>query len=161
MDEGKITDSQGRKVDFSNVVLIMTSNLGASSDLSADQAREKVQQAIKSHFRSEFINRIDEVVVFEPLTKEAIKRVVSIQLDGTRRRLTEQQIALVVSQPGINALAEAGYSPDFGARPVKRVIQKEIIDPISMGILQGLYPQETTIYVEADENNKVTLRAEA
>ena len=161
MDEGNITDSQGRKVDFSNVVLIMTSNLGASSDLSADQAREKVQQAIKSHFRPEFINRIDEVVVFEPLTKEAIKRVVSIQLDGTRRRLTEQQIALVVSQPGINALAEAGYSPDFGARPVKRVIQKEIIDPISMGILQGLYPQETTIYVEADENNKVTLRAEA
>lgn len=160
MDDGRVTDGQGRTVDFSNVVLIMTSNLGAS-DIKDKTLREaSIHNAIKEHFRPEFINRIDEVVVFNSLTEEDILKVVGIQLENVRGRLSKQQISLVVTERGMKSIAHHGFSPDFGARPVKRVIQKQIVDPVAMGILQGLYPVGTNIIVDADENGNIALSAE-
>jgi ATP-dependent Clp protease ATP-binding subunit ClpB len=136
LDDGRLTDGQGRTVDFSNTVLVMTSNLpGEPIDF----------------FKPEFVNRIDEIVRFHALTRADIERIVDIQLGGLSRRLSERRLSLEVSPAARHLLAEKGYDPQFGARPLRRVIQREVGDAVAMAILEGTYPEGSTIHVDATE----------
>ncbi len=133
MDDGRLTDGQGRTVDFTNTVVIMTSNLGAGGDETA------VRAAVQAHFRPEFVNRIDEIVVFHSLDESHIAQIVVLAVAQLRERLAERGLGLELSDGAIAYLARTGFDPDFGARPLKRVIQKEIADPLAMGMLDGNY----------------------
>ena len=144
LDDGRLTDSQGRTVDFKNTVLIMTSNLGSQDILEAQQRnmdyegmRALVLKEIQQHFRPEFLNRVDEVVVFHPLTREELAKIVDIQLTRLRARLTDRRITLELTPAAIAELAARGYDPVYGARPLKRLIQHEIETPLSRLIIQG------------------------
>jgi ATP-dependent Clp protease ATP-binding subunit ClpB len=144
LDDGRLTDSQGRTVDFKNTVLIMTSNLGSQEILEAQQRnldyegiRAVVLKEIQQHFRPEFLNRVDEVVVFHSLTREELAQIVEIQLDRLRTRLADRRLILELSPDAVNALAARGYDPVYGARPLKRLIQQEIETPLSRLIIQG------------------------
>jgi ATP-dependent Clp protease ATP-binding subunit ClpB len=144
LDDGRLTDSQGRTVDFKNTVLIMTSNLGSQDILEAQQRnmdyedmRALVLKEIQQHFRPEFLNRVDEVVVFHPLTRDELAKIVDIQLTRLRARLTDRRITLELTPAAIAELAARGYDPVYGARPLKRLIQHEIETPLSRLIIQG------------------------
>ncbi len=143
MDDGRLTDGQGRTVDFTNTVLIMTSNLGAGGD------EAQVLAAVQNHFKPEFVNRIDEIVVFQKLTRADIARIVDIQVDSLRGRLAVRNLGLELAPAAGEHLARVGYDPDFGARPLKRVIQRELADPIALAVLQGDYGEGDTIEVDA------------
>ena len=170
-DDGRLTDGQGRTVNFRNAIMILTSNIG-SEYLAADQAgtaddgerreiseqtREKVMDALKREFRPEFLNRLDEVVLFRPLGREQITRIVGLQLEDLRKRLARQEIGLEVTQEGLERIADMGYDPVYGARPVKRVIQRELETAIARRIVAGECPPQSTIVVSADETG-ITLR---
>src|SRR5712675_55109 len=140
LDDGRITDGQGRTVDFKNTVLIMTSNIGSQfiMEESSHQARERlVLDALRQHFRPEFLNRIDDIIIFDRLTEEDLKKIVEIQLKRLVRRLENQKITLELSDAAKAFVASQGYDPVYGARPLKRAIQKYILDPLSMEILEG------------------------
>ncbi|MDH4360997.1 MAG: ATP-dependent chaperone ClpB [Nitrospirota bacterium] len=144
LDDGRLTDSQGRTVDFKNTVLIMTSNLGSQDILEAQQRnmeyegmRALVLKEIQQHFRPEFLNRVDEVVVFHPLTRDELAKIVDIQLTRLRARLTDRRMTLELTPAAIADLAARGYDPVYGARPLKRLIQHEIETPLSRLIIQG------------------------
>jgi len=145
LDEGRLTDGQGRTIDFKNAVLIMTSNLGSqviqerlSSGGTLDKAtRAEVFEQVKAHFRPEFLNRVDELVIFEPLKLEDIAQVVDLQLGRLRQLLTEKRLTLTLSDGARKFLAAEGYDPVYGARPLKRAIQKHLQDPLAMKILSG------------------------
>ncbi|MCA9461933.1 MAG: ATP-dependent chaperone ClpB [Nitrospira sp.] len=144
LDDGRLTDSQGRTVDFKNTVLIMTSNLASQDILDAQQRnmdyegiRAVVLREIQQHFRPEFLNRVDEIVVFHPLKKEELAQIVEIQLDRLRGRLADRQISLELSPAAVHDLAERGYDHVYGARPLKRLIQHQIETPLSRLIIQG------------------------
>ncbi|MDQ3547304.1 MAG: ATP-dependent chaperone ClpB [Chloroflexota bacterium] len=139
LDDGRLTDGQGRTVDFRNTVIIMTSNLGSSYLLSQndDEARGRVMEALQANFRPEFLNRIDELVIFKPLSREQIGSIVEIQLERVRDRLKERGITLQLTGEARDWIANRGYDPTFGARPLKRVIQKELLDPLAMKLLTG------------------------
>src|SRR6185503_9022542 len=133
LDDGRLTDSQGRTVDFKSTVLIMTSNIGSPQILEAQQngssyedVRAVVIGELRRHFRPEFLNRVDETVVFHPLQTDQLTKIVEIQLERLRSRLAERRITLVLSQPALRHLSERGYDPVYGARPLKRLIQQEI-----------------------------------
>jgi len=150
LDDGRLTDGQGRTVDFRNCVIIMTSNLG--SELWFKQAgwvsRDQITQILQAHFRPEFLNRIDEIVVFHPLGREHLAKIVEIQLQHLTRLLAGQRYTLDVSPEAKLYLADVGYDPDFGARPLKRAIQRELQDPLAMKILSGEFHTGDTIRVE-------------
>ncbi|HGG60883.1 MAG TPA: AAA family ATPase, partial [Gammaproteobacteria bacterium] len=164
LDDGRLTDGQGRTVDFRNTVIVMTSNLG--SDLIQSMAGESQYEAMKAavmnvvgtHFRPEFINRIDEVVVFHPLGQEEIKKIASIQLRYLNDRLAERDLSIEFSDAALAKLAEAGYDPVYGARPLKRAIQHEVEDPLAQSILAGEFLPGQTIRVEV-EGDKLAFRA--
>ncbi len=141
LDDGRLTDGQGRVVDFKNTVLIMTSNIGSSAitEFAGDDAaiRSRVMEAMQAHFRPEFLNRLDEIIIFRNLTLEDTKRIVEIQLRGLTRRLAERGIALELTDQAKALMAHKGYDPVYGARPLKRALQKEIIDPLALRILNG------------------------
>jgi ATP-dependent Clp protease ATP-binding subunit ClpB len=139
LDDGRLTDGHGRTVDFRNTVIIMTSNLGNELWMGAKQevTRETITQVLQAHFRPEFLNRIDEIVVFHPLTREHIAEIVDIQLRRIVALLAERGYTLEVTEAAREYLAEVGYDPDFGARPLKRAIQKELQDPLALHILSG------------------------
>ncbi len=144
LDDGRLTDSQGRTVDFKNTVLIMTSNLGSQDILESQQRnmdyedmRALVLKEIQQHFRPEFLNRVDEVVVFHPLTREELAKIVDIQLTRLRARLTDRRMTLELTPAAVAELAARGYDPVYGARPLKRLIQHEIETPLSRLIIQG------------------------
>ncbi len=134
LDDGRLTDGQGRTVDFRNTIVIMTSNLGAAvfqdPTASPEEREEKVLADVRAHFRPEFVNRIDEVVVFDALSREDIVKIVEIQLRGLQRRLADRKLTLELTDEATTYLANAGYDPNFGARPLKRLIQREIQDPL-------------------------------
>ncbi len=154
LDEGRLTDSQGRTVDFKNVVLIMTSNLGAGGD------KQEVLDAVKRHFRPEFINRIDELVVFEALTRKDIGAVVDLQLARLKRLLTEKRLTLELTAKAREFLADQGYDPAYGARPLKRAIQKYLQDPLALKILGGELVPGDTVKVDA-AGEQLTFAAQA
>ena len=143
LEDGRLTDSQGHTVDFKNTVIVMTSNLG--SDLIQEQSetgdydlmKAKVMDIVSHHFRPEFINRIDEIVVFHALAQEHIKGIAAIQCDRVKKRLAEKDIHLEVDDQALAKIAKAGFDPVYGARPLKRALQNLVEDPLSVKILQG------------------------
>jgi ATP-dependent Clp protease ATP-binding subunit ClpB len=154
LDDGRLTDGHGRTVDFRNAVVIMTSNLGSAvfqdTTVPTDARRDAVLATVRGTFRPEFVNRIDEIVVFEPLGREQIEAIVDIQVEQLRRRLAERKLTLVLTPQARAWLARVGYEPAFGARPLKRLIQREIQDPLALKIISG----------EIHEGDEVTLDAE-
>ena len=148
LDDGRLTDGQGRTVDFRNTVIIMTSNLGSSYMLAGDDdARARVMEALQANFRPEFLNRIDEIVIFKPLAREQIAAIVDIQLERVRARLKERDITLSLTPEAREWIANRGYDPAFGARPLKRVIQKELLDPLALKLLAGEIRDRETLIV--------------
>jgi ATP-dependent Clp protease ATP-binding subunit ClpB len=151
LDDGRLTDGQGRTVDFRNTVIIMTSNLGNQLwEGGKTVSREEITKVLQAHFRPEFLNRIDEIVIFHPLGKEHLGGIVTIQLKRVSRLLVDKGYQLEVSQPARDYLAEIGYDPDFGARPLKRVIQRELQDPLALKILAGEFKEGDVIEVDRD-----------
>ena len=163
LDDGRLTDSHGRTVDFRNTVIIMTSNLG--SHLIQEMAGVKDYEAMKTavmevvgqHFRPEFINRIDETVVFHPLGKEQIREITNIQIRRVAKRLAEQDIQLEVTDKALDLLGEAGFDPVYGARPLKRAIQHLLENPLAERLLKGEFGPGDTIVVDA-ENGEIVFR---
>jgi ATP-dependent Clp protease ATP-binding subunit ClpB len=181
LDDGRLTDSQGRTVDFRNTIVIMTSNLGSdayqlgqrfrseagrgglpmlSAPPSAEQVHERVMEAVREHFRPELLNRIDEVVIFRALGLEQISAIVNIQLGGLRKRLAERKIVLDLTPAAQELLAREGYDPVYGARPLKRTIQKEIVQPLAMALLRGDFRDGDTIVADAQGTALAFRRAE-
>jgi ATP-dependent Clp protease ATP-binding subunit ClpB len=158
LDDGRITDGQGRTVDFKNTVIIMTSNIGSQfiMEESTPAARERlVMDALRQHFPPEFLNRIDDIIIFDRLTEEELKKIVEIQLKRLVRRLENQKITLELSDAAKAFVASHGYDPVYGARPLKRAIQKYILDPLSMEILEGKIGEGQRVKVEA-KNESLT-----
>jgi len=154
LDDGRITDGQGRTVDFKNTVIIMTSNIG-SQFITEEESREArsrlVMDALRQHFRPEFLNRVDEVIIFDRLSEDDLKKIVEIQLGRLTKRLEQQKIMLDLSDSAKELLAREGYDPVYGARPLKRTIQKEILDPLSLDILEGKFHEGQRIRVDAKD----------
>jgi ATP-dependent Clp protease ATP-binding subunit ClpB len=157
LDDGRLTDGQGRTVDFRNTVIVMTSNLGSGriQELAGEEnyarMKSEVMEIVGQHFRPEFINRIDDVVVFHPLEAEHIRKIVDIQLEYLRRRLAERDIALVLEPAARDRLAQAGFDPVYGARPLKRAIQQQLENPLAQRILRGDFGPGDTIRVGASD----------
>lgn len=149
LDDGRLTDGQGRTVDFRNTVVIMTSNLGNQlwMDGKKDVPRDQLNRILQSHFRPEFLNRIDEIIVFHPLAREHIKQIVDLQLKRLAKLLLEKGYTLEVDEAAKEYLAEVGYDPDFGARPLKRAIQRELQDPLALEVLAGKFHEGDIIKV--------------
>jgi ATP-dependent Clp protease ATP-binding subunit ClpB len=152
LDDGRLTDGQGRTVDFKNTVLIMTSNIGSQSIIDPkmkDADKEKaVKEALKNHFRPEFINRIDEVVIYKSLGKEQISGIVKLQLDIVEERLKAKRLNIEYSPEAVSYIAELGYDPIYGARPLKRVIQTELLNPLAKAMISGQYKSGDSIKVD-------------
>jgi ATP-dependent Clp protease ATP-binding subunit ClpB len=152
LDDGRLTDGQGRTVDFRNTVLIMTSNIGSQHIVELDDQPEierRVDEALRGHFKPEFLNRVDETIVFHQLRREQIDHIVGIQLERVGKLLEERRIHLDVSDEAKQLLAEKGYDPHYGARPLKRVIQRMVQDPLAMRILEGEFPEGSKVSVDA------------
>ncbi len=161
LDDGRLTDGQGRTVDFKNTVIIMTSNLG--SDIIQEQAgnndyvtlKEKVMNVLINEFRPEFINRIDETVVFHPLANEHIKEIADIQLSKLRERLTQMGYLLEISDAALDRIAASGFDPVYGARPLKRAIQQTIENPLAQKLLNGDYMPGSVVVIDANDDGLV------
>jgi len=154
LDDGRITDGQGRTVDFKNTVIIMTSNIGSqyiTEEESKEARSQLVTDALRAHFRPEFLNRVDEIIIFDRLTEDDLKKIVEIQLRRLSKRLKQQKITLDLSDSAKELLAREGYDPVYGARPLRRTIQKEILDPLSIDILQGKFHEDQRIRVDAKD----------
>jgi ATP-dependent Clp protease ATP-binding subunit ClpB len=152
LDDGRLTDGQGRTVDFRNTVVIMTSNLGNQLwEGGKTVARDEIVSVLQGHFRPEFLNRIDEIVIFHPLRREHLAGIVDIQLRRVSKLLADKGYHLAVSEAAREYLAEIGYDPDFGARPLKRTIQRELQDPLALKILSGAFHEGQTIQVDRGE----------
>jgi len=152
LDDGRITDGQGRTVDFKNTVIIMTSNIGSQyimEEESKEARRRLVTDALRAHFRPEFLNRVDEIIIFDRLSEDDLKKIVEIQLGRLSKRLEQQKITLKLSDSAKELLAREGYDPVYGARPLRRTIQKEILDPLSIDILEGKVREGQTVQVDA------------
>jgi ATP-dependent Clp protease ATP-binding subunit ClpB len=160
LDDGRLTDGQGRTVDFRNTLIIMTSNLGSQyildmSEKDRDKMEALIQQALREHFRPEFLNRVDEIVIFRPLTKQDLREIVNLTVEGLRRMLAEREIGLELTDAASDALAEEGYDPNFGARPLKRTLQRRIQNPLAMRLLKGEFKPGQTIEVDFEKGEFV------
>ncbi len=161
LDDGRLTDGQGRTVDFRNAVIIMTSNLGSqviqelAGEANYDKMKTAVMEIVGEHFRPEFINRVDEAVVFHPLGKEQIRKIVDIQVGYLKRRLAERDMELELDDPARDLLAEAGYDPVYGARPLKRAIQHQLENPLAQAILRGEFGPGDRVAVSAQDGQLV------
>jgi len=160
LDDGRLTDGQGRTVDFTNTVIIMTSNLGSAYFRGIDpekdkealrRAKEKVLEEVRNHFKPEFLNRIDEIIVFDPLGREEIKKIVDLMINRLRNRLQAQGMDIVLTPEVKDYLAQAGYDPDYGARPLRRLIQREIESPLSGELIRGTFQPGDVIEVYLEE----------
>ncbi len=158
LDDGRLTDSQGRTVDFKNTVVIMTSNTGSQyltnlghDPASYSQARQLVMGELREHFRPEFLNRVDEIIVFRALGRDQIAKIVDIQLARVRQRLAERNVTLDLTHVALELLAETGYDPVYGARPLKRAIQQLILDPLAMALLEGHFSDGSQIMVDVED----------
>jgi ATP-dependent Clp protease ATP-binding subunit ClpC len=172
LDDGRLTDGQGRQVDFRNSVLIMTSNLGtefvvhsgtlgfrlSSGDSQENQSHEKIEQALKDTFRPEFLNRIDEVIIFSPLSTDQMLVIVDRQMEQVRERLAEHGLSVELTEAGRVWLANEGYDPAFGARPLRRAMQKHVESPLSVKILQGEFQDGDAVIVDFDDETGVVFR---
>jgi ATP-dependent Clp protease ATP-binding subunit ClpB len=157
LDDGRVTDGQGRTVDFTNTILILTSNIGSASilDLAGDPARHsemerRVNEALRAHFRPEFLNRLDESIIFHSLKQEELRQIVDLQVKRLAQRLEDKKLGLSLNAAALDWLAAVGYDPVYGARPLKRAIQKELETPIAKTILAGTFPMGSTIAVDVE-----------
>ncbi len=163
LDDGRLTDGQGRVVDFRNTVIIMTSNLGshlwnnaeANSPFKMESIEREIITALKKHLRPEFMNRIDEIITFRPLSSEAIESIVRIQLDRVIEKIETKEITLEVSDQAVEAIAKIGFDPDFGARPIKRVIQRKVVNELSKRLLTGEITTGDAVLIDAFDENVV------
>ncbi len=166
LDDGRLTDSKGRTVDFKNTVLIMTSNIGASALTTAwakgeegfEDAKTRVMEELRKHFRPEFLNRVDDVVVFHPLGEDQLEHIVDLRLDDLRKLLADRRITLELTEEARKAIFKAGYDPVYGARPLKRAIQRLVQDPLAMQILEGKVLHGDHVVIEADKQGKLEFR---
>jgi ATP-dependent Clp protease ATP-binding subunit ClpB len=170
LDDGRLTDGQGRTVDFRNTLIIMTSNLGSEflsvgvADGSADEidteaARPLVMDAVRRHFRPEFLNRIDEIILFKRLSRTNMDSIVRIQMERVEKLLADRHMAIALDGGALHWLGERGYDPVYGARPLKRVIQKELVDPIAKKLLAGEFADGSVINVSANADGLVIGKA--
>ncbi|MCM8817610.1 MAG: ATP-dependent chaperone ClpB [Candidatus Omnitrophica bacterium] len=158
LDEGRLTDGHGRTVDFRNTVIIMTSNLGSQYfEMFKDEQEvaKKVNELLKSKFRPEFLNRVDEIILFHKLTRQDLQKIVDIQISYLATRLAEKKIKIVLTDTAKDWLAEHGYDPNYGARPLKRLIQKEIENPLALKILAGEFKEGSTVEIDVKDNSLV------
>ncbi|HND49126.1 MAG TPA: AAA family ATPase, partial [Anaerolineales bacterium] len=176
MEEGHLSDAKGHKVDFRNAIIVMTSNIGADvikrqsnlgfalkrdeateEKLSYEDMRKKLSESLKRAFRPEFINRVDAIVIFRSLNKEDIRKIVSLELDKVAERLKDHDLNLVAIEEALSLLADQGYDSEFGARPLRRVIQMKVEDPLSDKLLSGEFVDGDTITVKIDDDGEVSL----
>ncbi len=154
LDDGRLTDGQGRTVDFKNTVIIMTSNVGSDiftrDDLSQEQKKEHVRAVLRDYFQPEFLNRVDDIVVFHSLTREHIRQIVDIQVKRLGKRLEDKKVAIELTDAARDLLAERGYDPTYGARPLKRVIQRLVLDPMALKILEGQIEENSVVEVDVE-----------
>jgi ATP-dependent Clp protease ATP-binding subunit ClpB len=153
MDDGRLTDGQGRTVSFTNTVLIMTSNVGSqeiASEFVDESIRERIEEILAATFKPEFLNRIDDTVIFHRLSKEDIGRIVDLQVDQLVGRVRERGIEVEMTDGARTLLGNLGYDPTYGARPLKRVIQKRLIDKLALKILEGEFVDGDTVRVDAE-----------
>ncbi len=162
LDDGRVTDSQGRTVDFKNTVIIMTSNIGsqyildvAGDDSQYEEMRSRVMDALRSNFRPEFLNRVDEMIIFHSLLKSQLREIVKLQVQNLEKRLEAQKLGLSLSESALDFLADVGYDPVYGARPLKRAIQRELETTIAKGILRGDFKGGDTIFVDVENERLV------
>jgi ATP-dependent Clp protease ATP-binding subunit ClpB len=158
LDDGRITDGQGRTVDFKNTVIIMTSNIGSQFILDTSERAERnrrVMEALRNHFRPEFLNRVDEIIIFDRLTEKELTRIVDIQLARVLQRLEQQHLELTLSEAAKRLLAEEGYDPVYGARPLKRVVQRRLLDPLSLALLEGKFVPGDRIRADVEKGEIV------
>src|SRR5437868_2954074 len=170
LDDGRLTDSKGRVVDFKNTVIIMTSNVGAQSIFEFQKSaqspaqeeamRNAVEQELHRHFRPEFLNRIDDVIIFHALDLSHIKRIIEIQLRALTKMIAERGLTLEISDAAKEHIAREGYDPAFGARPLKRALQREIIDPLAIRLLEGKFKPGDTVFVNTTPDGKLELSLE-
>ncbi|MFD7842602.1 ATP-dependent Clp protease ATP-binding subunit [Nocardia sp. NPDC059764] len=157
LDDGRVTDSKGRTVDFKNTIVILTSNIGSDLILSTkdgdlDSIKPQLEERLRKQFRPEFLNRLDEQIIFHRLDKDQLRTIVGLVLDGTRRRLHAQDIALDVSDEAMDWLADNGYQPEFGARPLRRTVQKQLDNALAKKLLEGALAPGDTVRIDADDN---------
>ena len=163
LDDGRLTDNKGRTVNFKTTIIIMTSNMGsqlirenfskmtdANKAETVETTKNQVLEMLKSTIRPEFLNRIDEIIMFTPLLKSEIKEIVALQVNNARRMLAKNDLELDITDKALSLLADEGYDPEFGARPVKRVIQREILNRLSKDILAGNVTKDKSIVIDAD-----------
>jgi ATP-dependent Clp protease ATP-binding subunit ClpB len=158
LDDGRLTDGKGRTVDFKNTVVIMTSNLGSQYliDEVTEETRRKVMDALREHFRPEFLNRIDEIIFFHALDREHTKQIIDIQIRGLVKRLDERKIHVVLTDAAKEQLVKEGYDPMYGARPLKRTIQRRVLDPLALRVLEGDFVEGDTVTVGAGTDGALT-----
>jgi len=159
LDDGRITDAQGRTVDFRNTVIVMTSNIGsehildlAGDDSKYDKMQQRVMEALRSHFRPEFLNRVDDIIIFHTLNRSELGKIIRIQLKRVESLLAEQKISLEITSAACNYLVEVGYDPVYGARPIKRALQREVENPIATKLLENTFVLGDTIVIDQGEN---------
>ncbi|MBD2150051.1 ATP-dependent chaperone ClpB [Pseudanabaena sp. FACHB-1277] len=164
LDDGRVTDSQGRTVDFKNSIIIMTSNVGsqfildiAGDDSKYEEMRDRVMESMRSSFRPEFLNRIDEIVIFHALRREELRRIVKLQVQRLEKRLDERRMSLKLADAALDFIAEVGYDPVYGARPLKRIIQRQLETQIAKSILRGDFAEGDTIFVDI-ENERLAFK---
>jgi ATP-dependent Clp protease ATP-binding subunit ClpB len=160
LDDGRLTDGKGRTVDFKNTVVIMTSNIGSvfiaeAGGMLTDQVKKQVMDVLRGVFRPEFLNRVDEIVVFHSLSREDLRRIIDIQLAAVTRRLQDRHIHIEFTQAAKELLISEGYDPTYGARPLKRTIQRLVLDPLALKVLQGDFRDEDSIFVDAETGSLV------
>ena len=168
LDDGRVTDSQGRTVDFRNTILIMTSNLGSSqildgidqSGVLSDEAKAQVQSLLRAHFRPEFLNRIDDTVMFTPLSRDQVRSIVDLLLGRLRNRLKDKQLNLRLTDAAFDRLMDLGYDPVYGARPMKRVLQSKVETLVARKLIAGDILPGQTILVDAAPEGDFTAGAE-
>ena len=160
LDDGRMTDGKGRTVDFRNTILIMTSNLGsdliikmAEGHESEEAIHSQVEEILHQQFKPEFLNRVDETIIFHSLSKENMSGIIDIQLERLKKRLLEKKISLEVSDNAKTFLVDHGYNPLFGARPLKRAIQRHLEDPMAMEMLEGKFPEGSSIEAAIENGN--------
>jgi ATP-dependent Clp protease ATP-binding subunit ClpB len=178
LDDGRLTDGKGRTVDFKNTVVIMTSNIGshyiadaaaatalkpgaAESGALDEGVRRQVLDALRGHFRPEFINRVDEIIVFHALSRREMRSIVDIQLRGLMRRLEERKIGVELTDRAKDMLIEDGYDPTYGARPLKRTIQRLVLDPLAIRVLEGEFRERDVVRIDAGRGGLEFSKTEA
>jgi ATP-dependent Clp protease ATP-binding subunit ClpB len=158
LDDGRLTDGKGRTVDFKNAVIVMTSNAGShliaervsSGDTTLDEGtRRQVTDVLRAQFRPEFLNRVDDIIIFHPLGREHIRQIIDIQLRGLMKRLEDRKIRVELTDRAKDRLIAEGYDPTYGARPLKRTIQREVLDPLAMRVLQGDFKEGDVVQIDA------------